>query len=174
MYCSAPLEVRFTHIWRYQRRRQCRRHSDAIKALLCSAFQGVSPTTLRHQSRRFRRRVSGTLMRRAAAAASDAVPRGRFRRTGARWCAFQARYWCALQARWWLAGGALVARASGAPSSAVSGEGRCWAPLGAIAGVVSRHLHASLGRVKGATAVLLGRFISAIGGALERGRYRRH
>ena len=70
--------------------------------------------------------------------------------------------------------GALVARASGAPSSAVSGKGRRWAPLGAIAGVVRRHLHASLGRVKGATAVLLGRFISAIGGVLERGRYRRH
>ena len=143
--------MRFTHIWRHQRRRQCRRHSDAIKALLCSAFQGVSPTALRHQSRRFRRRVSGALQPRLPTpfrgGASGALVR---------------------------VSGALVARASGAPSSAVSGKGRRWAPLGAIAGVVRRHLHASLGRVKGATAALLGRFISAIGGALERGRYRRH
>ena len=67
MYCSAPLEVRFTHIWRHQRRRQCRRHSDAIKALLCSALQGVSPTAL-SQSRRFKRRVSGALVVRSLGA----------------------------------------------------------------------------------------------------------
>ena len=129
-----------------------------VKALQAARFRHADEARC---SRGFRRRSEGALQ-------------AHWCTLQARWCAFQARYWCALQARWWLAGGALVARASGAPSSAVSGKGRRWAPLGAIAGVVRRHLHASLGRVKGATAALLGRFISAIGGALERGRYRRH
>ena len=112
MYCSAPLEVRFTHIWRHQRRLQCRHHSDAIKALLCSALQGVSLTTLRHQSRRFRRRVSGVLMGRVAATASDAVPGGRFKRTGARFRRAGARFRRA-GARFRRAAGALFRRASG-------------------------------------------------------------
>ena len=105
--------------------------------------------------------------RRAAAAASDAVPGGRFRCTG-------ARFRCA-GARFRRVAGALFRRASGACFRCAFK--RCLrrrAPLGSIAGVVRRHLHASLGRVKGATVALLGRFISAIGGVLERGRYRRH
>ena len=162
--------MRFTHIWRHQRRRQCRRHSDAIKALLCSALQGVSPTALRRQSRRFRRRVSGALQPRLPTpfrgGASGALVRasGELVRVSG---ALLVRSSGALVARWWCAGGARFRCAFK----------RClWrrASLGSIAGVVRRHLHASLGRVKGATAALLGRFISAIGGALERGCYRRH
>ena len=147
---SVPLEVRFRYIWRHQRRH----HSDAIKALLCSALQGVSPTTLRRQSRRFRRRADG------ARCSSG------FRRHSKR--AFQACWWCALQARWWRAGGARfrprywgTAQAPplrcslGSPSSAVSGEGRRWAPLGTIAGAVRRHLRAPLGHINGTTAAPL-------------------
>ncbi|RVW32173.1 Pleiotropic drug resistance protein TUR2 [Vitis vinifera] len=93
--------------------------------LLFGALQGVSPTALRRLSRRFRRRVSGALMGRAAAAASDAIPGGTSGAAG-------ALFRCAAGALFRRAGGSLVVRASGAPSSAVSDEGRRWAPLQAL------------------------------------------
>ena len=81
--------------------------------LKCSALQGVSPTALR----RFRRRISGALMERAAAAASDAIPGGRFRRAGG---SLVVRWWRVLQVR------------LQALSPAKGAVGLHWAPLQAL------------------------------------------